>query len=79
MKVLSGLFLAPTLAAALLLACTPTNAARRVGGSPYDGTSSVAIYTLRGDCASVRCSRKGRRRPRLFRGPKLSSQWRGRR
>jgi hypothetical protein len=54
MKVLSGLLLAPTFAAVLLLACTPTNAARRVGASPYDGTWSVAIYTLRGDCASVR-------------------------
>ena len=54
MKVLSGLLLTPTVAAALLLACTPTNAARRVGGSAYDGTWSVAIYTLRGDCGSVR-------------------------
>jgi hypothetical protein len=51
---LSRLLLAPTLAAVLLLACTPTNAARRIGGSPYDGTWSVAIYTLRGDCGSVR-------------------------
>src|SRR5215472_14951180 len=33
---------------------TPTNAAHRGGGSPYDGTWSVAIYTLRGDCGSVR-------------------------
>ena len=54
MKVLSRLLLAPTFAAALLLACIPSNAARRVGGSPYDGTWSVAIYTLRGDCGSVR-------------------------
>src|SRR5215469_5668522 len=54
MKSLSHLLLAPTLAAVLLLACTPTNAARRIGGSPYDGTWSVAIYTLRGDCGSVR-------------------------
>ena len=54
MRVLSGLLLAPTLAAVLLLACPPTNAARRVGGSAYDGTWSVAIYTLRGDCGSVR-------------------------
>jgi len=30
MKLLSGLLLAPTLAAVLLLACTPTNAAHRV-------------------------------------------------
>jgi hypothetical protein len=54
MKDLSRLLLAPTLAAALLLASTPTNAARRGGGSAYDGTWSVAIYTLRGDCGSVR-------------------------
>jgi hypothetical protein len=54
MKVLSGLLLAPTIAAALLLPCTPTNAAHRGGGSAYDGTWSVAIYTLRGDCSSVR-------------------------
>jgi len=54
MKVLSCLLLAPTVAAALLLAGTPTNAARRISGSPYDGTWSVAIYTLRGDCGSVR-------------------------
>jgi hypothetical protein len=54
MKVLSCLLLAPTVAAALLLAGTPTNAALRGGGSAYDGTWSVAIYTLRGDCGSVR-------------------------
>jgi hypothetical protein len=54
MKVLSDLLLAATLAAVLLLASTPTNAARRVGGSPFDGTWSVAIYTLRGDCGFVR-------------------------
>src|SRR5215470_14857129 len=54
MKSLSHLLLAPTLATVLLLACGPTNAARRIGGSPYDGTWSVAIYTLRGDCGSVR-------------------------
>jgi hypothetical protein len=54
MKNLSRLLPAPTLAAVLLLACTPTNAARRIGGSPYDGTWSVAIYTLRGDCGAVR-------------------------
>jgi hypothetical protein len=53
-KVLSRLMIAPTLAAVLLLACPPTNAARRAGGSAYDGTWSVAIYTLRGDCGSVR-------------------------
>ena len=54
MKVLSPLLLAPIVAVVLLLACAPTNAARRVGGSAYDGTWSVAIYTLRGDCGSVR-------------------------
>ena len=54
MKGLSRLLLAPTLVAVLLLACTPTNAAHRCGGSAYDGTWSVAIYTLRGDCSSVR-------------------------
>jgi hypothetical protein len=54
MKDLSRPLLAATFAAALLLACIPTNAARRIGGSPYDGTWSVAIYTLRGDCGSVR-------------------------
>jgi hypothetical protein len=53
-KVLSPLLLASTVAAVLLLACTPTNAAHRVGGSPYDGTWSVAIYTQRGACGSIR-------------------------
>jgi hypothetical protein len=52
MKVLSRLLLAPPLAAAH--ACTSTIAARRIGGSPYDGTWSVAIYTSRGNCGSVR-------------------------
>src|SRR5215468_11606845 len=56
MKSLSHLLLAPTFAAVLLLACIPTNAARRVGGSAYDGTWSVAINTLRGDCTSVRAA-----------------------
>jgi hypothetical protein len=54
MKNLSRLLLATTLLAVLLLPCAPTNAARRIGASPYDGTWSVAIYTLRGDCGSVR-------------------------
>jgi hypothetical protein len=56
MRFLSRLVIAPTLAAVLLLDCTPTNAARRGGGPPYDGTWSVAIYTLRGDCGSVRAA-----------------------
>ena len=54
MKDLSRLLLAPTLAVVVLLACTPTNAAHRAGGSAYDGIWSVAIYTLRGNCGSVR-------------------------
>jgi hypothetical protein len=54
MKNLSHLLVAPALAAVLLLACTPTNAAHRGGGSAYDGIWSVAIYTQRGDCGSVR-------------------------
>jgi hypothetical protein len=54
MKDLSHLLVAPALAAVLLLVWTPTNAAHRGGGSAYDGTWSVAIYTLRGDCGSVR-------------------------
>jgi len=48
MRNLSRLLLALPLAAVLLLACTPSNAARRVSGSAYDGTWSVAIYTLAG-------------------------------
>ena len=52
MKGLSRLLLA----AVLLLACTPTNAAHRGGGSAYDGTWSVAIYTQRGACGSVRAA-----------------------
>ena len=79
MKNLSRLLLAPTISAALLLACTPTNAARRVDGSAYDGTWSLAIYTLRGDCGSVRVACKDRRWPRVFRGPKLPIEWRCRR
>ena len=54
MKNLSPLLLAPIVAVVLLLACTATNAAHRGDGSAYDGTWSVAIYTLRGDCSSVR-------------------------
>ena len=46
MKDLSRLLLAPTIAAALLLACTPTNAARRGGGSAYDGTWWTSLEVL---------------------------------
>jgi hypothetical protein len=51
MKNLVGLLLAPTLAAAVLLPDECRASDRRVS---YDGTWSVAIYTLRGDCGSVR-------------------------
>jgi hypothetical protein len=55
MKNLLRLLVASILTAVLLgFASTPTNAARRVGGYAYDGTWSVAIYTQRGDCGSVR-------------------------
>ena len=55
MSTISPPFLAPATAAFLLsLACIPSNAAHRGGGSAYDETWSVAIYTLRGDCGSVR-------------------------
>ena len=55
MKNLSRLFPLSTLAALLLgFASTPSDAARRVGGSAYDGTWSVAIYTQRGACGSIR-------------------------
>jgi hypothetical protein len=37
MKGFSRLLFAPILAAVLLLACTPTSAAHRGGGSAYDG------------------------------------------
>jgi hypothetical protein len=57
MSSVSRPFLAPTLAAVLLgFACIPSDAAGRVGGSAYDGTWSVAIYTLRGTCGSVRAA-----------------------
>jgi hypothetical protein len=79
MRVFSRLMLAPTLAAALLLTCTPTNAAHRGGGSPYDGTWSVAIYTQRGGLRFCSCGCKDRRWPRVFRGPKLPIEWRCRR
>ena len=45
--------------ASLLFVITdaPSDAARRVAkGSSYDGTWSVAIYTLRGDCGSLRAA-----------------------
>jgi hypothetical protein len=55
MSSVSRPFLVSTLAALLLsLVYTTSNAAHRGGGSAYDGTWSVAIYTLRGDCGSVR-------------------------
>jgi len=57
MRNLSRLFLAPTLAAMLLgFASSPSDPAPRIAGSPYDGSWSVAIYTLRGDCGTVRAA-----------------------
>jgi hypothetical protein len=42
---------------ALLLASTPSDAARRPASrSSYDGQWSVAIYTQRGDCGAVRAA-----------------------
>jgi hypothetical protein len=41
----------------LLISGVPSDAGRRVArGSSYDGTWSVAIYTLRGDCGSLRAA-----------------------
>ena len=41
----------------LVISDVPSDAARRVAkGSSYDGTWSVAIYTLRGDCGSLRAA-----------------------
>ena len=41
----------------LVIADAPSDAARRTAkGSSYDGTWSVAIYTLRGDCGSLRAA-----------------------
>ena len=73
MNALSRLLVAPTLATALLLVCGPTNAARRVGVSPYDGTWSVVIYTLRGDCGSVRVAAQRRVPGRVTGAINLSS------
>src|SRR4029077_7120276 len=41
----------------LVITNVPSDAARRVArGSSYDGTWSVVIYTLRGDCGSIRAA-----------------------
>ena len=76
MSKLSRLFLAPTLAAVLLgFASPPSNAARRIAGSPYDRGDLHPTRGLR-----FRSRRRADRRwPRLFRGPKLPSEWRCRR
>ena len=78
MSKLSLLFLAPTLAAVLLgFASPPSNAARRVAGSPYD-LECGDLHPTRG--LRFRSRRRADRRwPRLFRGPKLPSEWRRRR
>jgi len=57
MKDLQRLFVVPAIATLLLgFACGPSYAAGRVRGSAYDGTWSVAIYALRGNCSSVRAA-----------------------
>ena len=57
MKNLWRLILAMTIAGGLVVVTHfPSDAARRVGRSSYDGAWSVAIYTLRGDCGSVRAA-----------------------
>jgi hypothetical protein len=50
--------LAVTIAGLLfVISNVPSDAARRAASrSSYDGTWSVAIYTLRGDCGSVRAA-----------------------
>jgi hypothetical protein len=41
----------------MLITNVPSDAARRSArGSSFDGTWSVAIYTLRGDCGSLRAA-----------------------
>jgi len=41
----------------LVISDVPSDAAHRVAkGSSYDGVWSVAIYTLRGDCGSLRAA-----------------------
>ena len=78
MKTLSRLLLGPTLAAVLLLVCTPTNAAIEAVGRPMTGLGvwqSTPAWELR----FRSCRRTHRRWPRLFRGPKLPSGWRCRR
>jgi hypothetical protein len=58
MRARSYLTLAAMIAVLLTaIATSPSNAARRAQmRSSYDGTWSVAIYTLRGDCGSVRAA-----------------------
>ena len=58
MSALNRIVFAVTIAA-LLTAITnsPSDAARRASiRSSYDGTWSVVIYTLRGDCGSIRAA-----------------------
>ena len=58
MKALTQRIVGVTIAVLLTaIATSPSNAARRAQmRSSYDGTWSVAIYTLRGDCGSVRAA-----------------------
>src|SRR6185312_6567797 len=52
-----SIFAATMVGFILVSSDAPSDAARRVAkGSSYDGTSSVAIYTLREDCGSPRAA-----------------------
>jgi hypothetical protein len=57
MKMRWRLISAMTAGLLLVISDVPPDAAHRVAkGSSYDGTWSVAIYTLRGDCGSLRAA-----------------------
>ena len=58
MRAFSRLIFSVTIAALFIaIASSPSDAARRAQtGSSYDGTWSVVIYTLRGDCGSIRAA-----------------------
>ena len=74
MKNLPRPFLAPTIVALLLgLACTSSNAARRVG--LRRDLECGNLHPAR-ELQFCSCSRKDRRWPRVFRGPKLPIKWR---
>ena len=58
MRAFSRLIFSVTIAALFIaIASSPSDAARRAQTrSSYDGTWSVVIYTLRGDCGSIRAA-----------------------